>query len=662
MRRLSVLGCITLLSIVAFASTANAQTEEAPVQQEAPPVVQPRFGVRYTTEGGGYQPFSNLEGFLPIFQTPGNNVTFLQGKLFLDDDSRMGGNLLLGHRWYSEKDNRTFGGYISYDQRSTSAKGFSQLGVGFETLGNLDFRVNAYLPLATSEKQIGASATGVIIDPTSRNLFLTGRTNQFQVGLSGVDAEVGTKLAQLGSGDLRGYVGGYYLSGGESREAFGWKTRLEARPTNFLNLGVSLQGDALFDTRAIFTVGLSFPGSGSTAGKSEQGAVLARMGDGVERNPIILVTNETRSVANEPAIDPVTGLALRVPTPIGAAALNPTNLAAAPAGTIFYINDGGTSPNSTGLTYTIPNGVQLISSAGSQSVNTQLGSFALPLSGTGTRPTITGPVAFAGSGTLSGFNITPVGSSNNLAGVSARPFGATQATVNINNNTITNSNRGIDLSAIDSAKLTANVSGNTITGAKDAGIAALASNNGQLNLTVANNTIQNTVYDTSQQTGGIGVRVNATDASKVRLLLTGNTIRNNQSLGVSVVASGTSDTSVIAESNTLTNNNTISGAENPPTPSAFDVAADSGTPKVCLRLNNNTASGNTFSDYSLYNGNLSGATFQVENTLVTNTGNITQQTFNGTSFVPATVARTAIGSTTLINGFSSVASGTCATP
>ena len=468
MRRLSVLGCITLLSIVAFASTANAQTEEAPVQQEATPVVQPRFGARYTTEGGGYQPFTNIEGFLPIFQIPGNNVTFLEGKLFLDDDSRMGGNLLLGHRWYSEKDNRTFGGYISYDQRSTRAKGFSQLGLGFETLGNLDFRVNAYLPLATGEKQIGASATGVIIDPTSRALLLTGRTNEFQVGLSGIDAEVGTKLAQLGSGDLRGYVGGYYLSGGESREAFGWKTRLEARPTNFLNLGVSLQGDALFDTRAIFTVGLSFPGSGSTAGKSEQGAVLARMGDSVERNPIILVTNETRSVANEQAIDPVTGLALRVPTPIAGTALTPALVSSSTPGTIIYVNDGTTAPNPTDLTYTIPNGVQLLSSAVPQSVNTQLGQFSLPLSGAGTRPTIQGPVAFAGSGTLSGFNIDPVGVSNDLVGVSAKPFGTTQATVNINNNTITNSNTGIDLSVANSATLTANVANNTITGAKDA--------------------------------------------------------------------------------------------------------------------------------------------------------------------------------------------------
>ena len=192
----------------------------------------------------------------------------------------------------------------------------------------------------------------------------------------------------------------------------------------------------------------------------------------------------------------------------------------------------------------------------------------------------------------------------------------------------------------------------------------LTANSGQANVTLTGNTISGTTYDASQQTGGIGVRVNSNDTSKLRLQLTSNTITNNQSLGVSVVGSGNADVSVAANSNTITNNNTVSGTENPPTPSAFDVAASSGTPKICLRLNGNTnVSGNTVASYSLYNGNLGNATFQVENTLGSNTGTISQQTFNGTVLTPSGLpTATAVSSTTLANGFTSVASGTCATP
>ncbi|NJL10259.1 MAG: hypothetical protein HC908_09050 [Calothrix sp. SM1_7_51] len=91
--------------MVTFAAAANAQTEpstpEDEVTPEVAPLVQPRFGVRYTTEGSGYQPFTNLDAFIPLFQNRGENVTFLQGKLFLDNDSKAGGSILLGHRFYS---------------------------------------------------------------------------------------------------------------------------------------------------------------------------------------------------------------------------------------------------------------------------------------------------------------------------------------------------------------------------------------------------------------------------------------------------------------------------------------------------------------------------------------------------------------------------------
>jgi hypothetical protein len=57
--------------------------------------VTPRVGIGYTTSGGGYDGFSRLEGFIPLQQTPGSNLTFLEGRLLLDNDANFGGNILL---------------------------------------------------------------------------------------------------------------------------------------------------------------------------------------------------------------------------------------------------------------------------------------------------------------------------------------------------------------------------------------------------------------------------------------------------------------------------------------------------------------------------------------------------------------------------------------
>lgn len=73
--------------------------------------VLPRVGANFTTGPGvGYESFyGSVEGFVPLFQQPGENLAFLQGRALLStEDARLGGNLVLGDRTYSRQSDRRF--------------------------------------------------------------------------------------------------------------------------------------------------------------------------------------------------------------------------------------------------------------------------------------------------------------------------------------------------------------------------------------------------------------------------------------------------------------------------------------------------------------------------------------------------------------------------
>ncbi|MBW4666148.1 MAG: right-handed parallel beta-helix repeat-containing protein [Cyanomargarita calcarea GSE-NOS-MK-12-04C] len=590
------LAYMTVLWVVAIASSVVAQT-----------TVSPRFEIRYTTEGAGFDSLGSVEGFVPLFQTPGSNVTFFQGRAFVDNDSHMGGNLLLGHRTYNRESDRIVGTYISYDIRDTDKSYFTQLGLGIESLGNWDFRANAYLPLGNTSEQAAPSIyTNPVFSGSNLNL---NRSRLYQVSLSGVDAEVGTRLASLGAGDLRGYAGLYYLSGGESREAFGWKTRLEANPTNFLGMSLSLQNDALYDTRAVFSIGLSFPSSGATrtAGKPSN---WGRMAGTIDRLPAILVANETRQ-DTVLATNPATGQPWRFIHVTGVGNSDGTfespyayseiakATGAARIGDIIYVRSGG----STSIpSFNIPSGVQVLSNIPEQRIDAvELSNIKLPFSGTtGVLPTVGGTVTLASNTTLSGFNINGASGAGvrgtNVSNVTIRDnriqnsitnpanltnlgegIFLTQATgkVNILNNIINqNANTGIlinnnagstDLTLANNqiadnfnsirvnlngtATGTAQITSNQITNS-GTGIDVNLSEKAQLtNLTINKNTITAPTGGTLDQ----GVNVTAFDNAKATVAIADNTIRKATTEGIGLFLNQNSDTKINVAGNTIEN-------------------------------------------------------------------------------------------------------------
>jgi trimeric autotransporter adhesin len=162
----------------------------------------------------------------------------------------------------------------------------------------------------------------------------------------------------------------------------------------------------------IFNFGVSFPGSGSVGRGSKQQGIIARLGESPERQSSIPVENllVKDTVA---AIDPNTNQPLSfqhvnlglgnsngtIESPFGTVqeALN-----VAKSGDIVYVRTG----KNPGIpAFTIPNNVQVLSSALPRVFNTQIGNIQLPGSGSRVRPTVTGTVTLGSNTALDGFAI-----------------------------------------------------------------------------------------------------------------------------------------------------------------------------------------------------------------------------------------------------------------
>ena len=518
MKQFTQIAYLSLLWIVALATSASAQDA---------PSLSPNFEVRYTTEGAGVESNGSVEGFIPLFQTPGKNATFLQGKLFLDDDSQMGGNVLLGYRVYDKNDDRVTGAYVSLDARDTSRSYFKQLGIGFETLGKWDLRINGYLPLGDTRNQIGQFYFG---NPFfQKNNIVIQQANLFEAALHGVDAEVGTRLTKIGSGDLRGYAGIYYL-GNDNKEAFGWKARVEARPTKFLSLGASLQNDSLFDTRAVFSVGLSFPGSGATRG-GDQTSNFARMGEFVERQAAILVigvNTVTLPALTNPATSKAWSFVHVAPgnsngtaeSPYGYDKIQQAVNDAAKTDSIVYIR-GDEKAIIPG--FTLLSGVKLLTNTPERFIDTvEIGSTKLPFSGSRIVPKLGGTVSLSSNTVLSGFDI------NAANGASVRG-------TNISNVTITDNRiQGTKGEAILLSQVTGNVDISNNTIGKNTGSALLLSNtSGNANVKVTGNNITDNL-------NSIGINFGGTATATAEIAK--NTI-SNSGIGVDVNLSGSANLS-----------------------------------------------------------------------------------------------------------------------
>ncbi|MDX2240452.1 MAG: right-handed parallel beta-helix repeat-containing protein [Leptolyngbyaceae cyanobacterium bins.302] len=506
------------LAALTYSSSASAQPETPPSSPSPAPAVStraadllipPRAGVGYSTSGGGYDGFGSFEGFIPLRQTPGKDLLYLVGRFLLDNDANPGGNLLVGYRFYNPNANLIYGGYLGYDSRSTGESVFSQIGLGFEALGDgWDARINGYIPVGNTRQTVAEQIfdTGTQINNfrfESNFLRASGSRQQrsvrsLEVAMAGFDAEAGGRLLRFGNGgDLRGYAGLYYLSGGEN--SAGVRGRLEARPLDFLTLGVAVQHDSIFGTNVVGTVAVTFPGS--RPGGVARDSVQARMGEMPYRVNAIAVDHQTEiTLTNASFTDivltnPATGQPyLFQHVVLGTSGGNGTfespfgivqsalTASRSDGNGIVYVQ-AGTNPGIPA--FTIPDRVQVLSTGPVQLLPATIAgqffpAYQLPLSGSGVLPNVNGTVTMGSDTVLSGFTI----SSTTGAGVAfsnvnrveirdnvirntadAGILGNGVAIANLFRNQITATrNQGIYLQNVGTAEVTDNIVSNTIAG------------------------------------------------------------------------------------------------------------------------------------------------------------------------------------------------------
>jgi trimeric autotransporter adhesin len=537
--------CIGLLIPSTFTAPAIAQTATptsatpaaASIGQAVDLQVQPRFGASFSTPGAGYsKPYFTIEGFAPLQQKIGRDLTFIEGRLLVSTDSTLGGNLLFGKRFYNAAQNQILGGYLAYDLRDTGHAVFHQLGAGFERLGDWDLRINGYLPLGDRRQSLDSSLSNPRFQ---QNRLVLDAHHRSEVAMAGIDIEAGGRLTQLGQGDLRGYAGVYYYDAPGSDSAVGIRGRLEARPTNNLQFGLTLQHDQLFETRLILSLKANL--SGVRPGKVQSNTVLARLGESVARtNPITVdEQEETTTIA---ATNPKTGQPwqfrhvslgtgtgdgrFETPTPTVQAAL-----AVSQPEDIVYVQF---SQNPGIDAFVIPDGVSVLSSAPMQQIDTeQVGVIQLPLSGSGRYPTVNGTVTLGNDTTLSGFALSNV-SGNGIQG------GGVQ-NITIRDNFIRNTSRqGISLTEVAGKNIIAN---NEIANSGEQGIFLQNSNSTQLELILDRNSIHHNQLQ--------GIFLQASESAQQQVTLSQTSLDRNTLQGVFAQANGNSKQTLTIANTTI---------------------------------------------------------------------------------------------------------------
>lgn len=610
---------VTQLEQEQTAPTAEPSSPPEPAQTEpdSPPPEQfiftPRAGLRYTGEGAGFGGFTSVEGFFPLSQKPGRNLTYSDLRLHIFNNGTLGGNATVGHRIYLPASKLTVGGYISYDNRDTENSFFNQIGAGLEALSeSWDFRLNGYFPVGDNRSFVNKTLADT--PRFSQNVLLLDFNQKFEAAMTGFDLEAGGVIPIAQAGYVRPFAGTYYYNAEGSEGAWGIRGGLSYY-SDYLQASVAVQDDRIFDTQVVFKVGINFPSSAPRS-RVKPPTALARMGESVVRQAAITVEDqEIRS--QETALNPATGqpwffqhVALgnsggngTFESPFGTVE-NGLNATRSDGNDIVYVQPG-TNPGING--FTIRDRVQVLSTGPGQPLDTeQLGNIQLPLSGAGVLPEVTGSVTLGNDTTISGFafNNSPEDSiqGRNLSNVTIRDNRITDPVrgginlrnvtgdVSITGNTVSHS-RGIpsemvtfDTNGVPQRESCGGLCNLTTPFNADLGISGgssgirLFNDSGDVNLTISRNTVSNAVSS--------GIFVGSADTAQVSANVTDNTANQNQGSGIFLVAVNNAQLTATIANNSANNNQGRIFNESGIRFATFDNAKGTAT------LNNNTINGN----------------------------------------------------------------------
>ncbi len=239
---------------------------------------------------------------------------------FLFGDSRLirsnGGELAWtfggGYRHYIEDYDFVVGANSYFDRSELTGTPLNQWGAGAELLAHgWEWRGNLYQTFGNTSALVGQRVAANSSAFVGENITFT-RIDTFASSLKGFDTEAGFLLPGEFSEriDLRAFAGGYMYQGDAIDRFGGLSTRLHADIGRWLELGLKVTDDKMFDTTVMFSAAVHFGGFESQ--EHTRRSAIQRFREPVRRNMHVVATTADVAVGGQLAINPDTGLPFTV--------------------------------------------------------------------------------------------------------------------------------------------------------------------------------------------------------------------------------------------------------------------------------------------------------------------------------------------------------------
>ncbi|MCA9009110.1 MAG: inverse autotransporter beta domain-containing protein [Planctomycetaceae bacterium] len=206
-----------------------------------------------------------------------------------------------GYRHYISAWDVVVGGNSYFDADQLTGARLSQWGVGAELLANSwEARGNFYQPFNSDTTQIGQRVDAGSVAFSGQNITFS-RIDTFAQALKGFDAEAGFLLPGEISErlDLRAFGGAYHYEGENIPGFTGWSTRVQADIGRFLEVGLKVTDDELFNTTVSFNAILHIGGFNSQ--EHTKRSAIQRFRDPVRRNMNIMASTSDITAAGQVA-------------------------------------------------------------------------------------------------------------------------------------------------------------------------------------------------------------------------------------------------------------------------------------------------------------------------------------------------------------------------
>ena len=274
------------------------------------------FGVQFRGGHTAGDTVGRTESISHINLTPFFNVEdglfFGDSRLSMSNDTELAWAFGGGYRHYISAWDVVVGANSYFDADQLTGAHLKQWGVGAELLANSwEARGNYYqpfdsVPTLTNQRVAPGSVA------FAGELITYSRIDTIAEALKGFDAEAGFLLPGALSErfDVRAFGGGYHYEGTNIPGFTGWSSRVQADVGGWLELGLKVTDDTLFDTTVSFSAVVHLGGFSSQ--EHTKRSAIQRFREPVRRNMNIAASQTNITVGGQVATSVVDGTPITV--------------------------------------------------------------------------------------------------------------------------------------------------------------------------------------------------------------------------------------------------------------------------------------------------------------------------------------------------------------